>query len=145
MSRIASFFKSIANWMFVGKRFPIILVLFIIVAVFATILTVSHINNKDDELVTVYVTVKGLGDQDFENRQIKIKDSDTIADIFSLKYENIYNEFGKPFVYKNEFYSFMGVEKTAQKSFHVTIDGIHDNNLSNAYVFEGQTIVVSYY
>lgn len=145
MSRIVKFFKAIGDWLFVGKRFPVILASFILIAVAATITTVSIINKPEDELVTVFLTVKGLGDRDFENRQIRVKDSDTLAQIFSLEYENIYNEFGKPFVYKNEFYSFMGVEKTPEKSFHVTIDGRHDNNLANAYVFENQTVVISYY
>ena len=145
MSRIAKFFKNLSDWIFVGKRFPILLVTLIIIGVFATVITVSQMTKEKDELVTVFLTVSGLGDQDFENRQIQVYDSDSLANIFSLKYENIYNEFGKPFVYKNEFYSFLGVEKTPTKSFHVTIYGIHDNNLSNAYVYEGQTIAISYY
>ena len=145
MSRIVKFFKAIGDWMFVGKRFPIILASFILIAIAATITTVSILNKPEDELVTVFVTVKGLGEKDFENRQIRVKDSDTLAQIFSLEYKEIYNDFGKPFVYKNEFYSLLGVEKTAQRGFHVTIDGIHNNNLSNAYVYENQTVVISYY
>lgn len=145
MYRIRSFFKAVGDWMFVGKRLPIIIVAFILIAATATISVVYSSNKAENEYVTVYITVKGLGDKDFENRQISIIDGDALGDIFSLKYEKIYNDFGQPFVYKNEFQSFLGVKKTAEKSFHVTIDGTHDNNLENAYVYGGQTVVISYY
>ena len=145
MTRIRDFFRAVGDWLFVGKRLPLIIVALILALTALTVSIVYSLNNTDDELVTVYVTVEGLGDKDFENRQIKVKDGEALRDVFSLKYEEIYNDFGQPFVYKNEFYSLLGVEKTKEKSFHVTIDGLHDNNLENAYVYGDQTVVISYY
>lgn len=146
MHAIKKFFKDISNWMFVGKRLPIIIAAFILIATTATIMIVAGINKTEVETATVYVTVKGLGeDIDFENRQIKIKDGASIKEIFSLKYPEIYESFGKPLIQYNEFYSLLGVRKTQSKSFHVTIDTLHDNNLDQAYVYGGQTIVIEYY
>ncbi len=146
MHVIKKFFKSISDWMFVGKRLPIIIAAFILIATTVTILIVSGINNTDNELVTAFVTVKGLGeDIDFENRQIKIKDGASIKEIFSLQYPDIYESFKRPLIQYNEFYSLLGVRKSTSKSFHVTIDTLHDNNLDQAYVYGGQTIVIEYY
>ncbi len=129
MHGIKKFFDSIINWMFVGKRLPIIIAAFILVATTVTIVIVSSLNKPESELVTAYVTVKGLGDDvDFENRQIQIEDGDTIKEIFSLKYPGIYEDFGRPLVQYNEFYSFLGVRKTSSKAFHVTIDTLHDKS-----------------
>lgn len=146
MHGIKKFFKSLTNWIFVGKRLPIIIAVFIIVATAVTITVVASFNKQEQEIGTAYVTVKGLGDgKDFENRQIKIEEGDTVKEIFSLKYPDIYEAFGRPLVQYNEFYSFMGVRKTESKAFHVTIDTLHDNNLDQAYVYGGQTIVIEYY
>lgn len=145
MSRVRSFFKTVGDWLFVGKRLPLLIVAVVLIAASVTVSIVYSLNKKPDEYVTVYVTVKGLGDKDFENRQIKVIDGDALGEIFSLKYEKIYNDFGQPFVHRNEFYSFLGVKKTDEKSFHVTIDGRYGNNLENAYVYGEQTVVISYY
>ncbi len=146
MFAIKKFFKSITDWMFVGKRLPIIIAAFILIATTATIMIVAGVNNTEKELATVYVTVKGLGeDIDFENRQIKVEDGASIKEIFSLKYPDIYESFKRPLIQYNEFYSLLGVRKTESKSFHVTIDTLHDNNLDQAYVYGGQTVVIEYY
>ena len=146
MQNIKNFFKGVINWMFVGKRLPIIIAVFILVATAATITVVATLNKPESNIATAYVTVKGLGEgKDFENRQIKIEDGDTIKQIFSLKYPDIYEAFGKPLIQYNEFYSLLGVRKTQTKSFHVTIDTLHDNNLDQAYVYGGQTVVIEYY
>ena len=144
MTRISDFFRKISDWLFVGKRLPIIIVAFVIIAVTATVVIVYSMNKPDPYDATIYLTVEGLGDLDFKNRQIKIKDGDPVADVFSLKYENIYEEFGQPFIRNNEFQSFMGVKKTAEKSFRVKIDGIHDNALDNAYLRDGQVLTITY-
>ncbi len=143
MTRIKQFFMGVADWLFVGKRLPVILVAFIIVACTITITVVSYFNKTETELVTAYVTIEGFGDDvDFENRQIKIEDGATVADIFSLKYEDIYESFGKPLVQYNAFATFMGVRADADTSFQVTIDGVHDSNLTQAYVYGGQTLKI---
>lgn len=144
MQKLKQFFVSFSNWLFVGSRLPIIIVAVVLIATTATVLIVSKANGPKTEMVTAYVTIEGFGDADFENRQIKITDGDSIKDIFSLKYPDIYESFKKPLVQYNEFYSFMGFEKTLEKSFSVTIDGLHDNNLDQAYVYGGQTVVIKY-
>ena len=146
MHAVKKFFHNIVNWMFVGKRLPIIIALFIVVVTAVSITVVASFNEMDSKIGTVYVTVKGLGEgKDFENRQIKIEEGDSIKEIFSLKYPDIYESFGRPLIQYNEFYSFLGVRKTESKSFHVTIDTLHDNNLDQAYVYGGQTVVIEYY
>ncbi len=145
MSRISSFFKKVSDWLFVGKRLPIIIVVFVIIAVSVTVAVVSKFYGEQPELSTIYVTIEGFGDRDFENKQIKIEDGDSVKDVFSLKYKKIYEEFGQPFIQYNEFSYFMGERKTVDKSFHVTIDGRFDSNLENAFLYDGQTLVISYY
>ncbi len=146
MYAIKKFFKSISDWMFVGKRLPIIIAAFIIIATTVTITIVASLNKTQDEIGTAYVTVKGLGEgKDIENRAIKIEDGDTIKEIFSLKYPEIYEAFGRPLIQYNEFYSLLGVRKTTSKAFHVTIDTLHENNLDQAYVYGGQSVVIEYY
>lgn len=145
MKQFKLFLKRVNDWIFQGAHLPVLLAVFIIATVAVTVTVVSILNRPESETVTVYVTVQGLDENNFENRQISITDGDTIANIFSLKYEDIYESFGRPLIQYNEFQSFMGTKKTTEKSFHVTIDGVFDNNLSQAYVYEGQTIVISYY
>ena len=146
MQNIKNFFRALTNWIFVGKRLPIIIAAFIVIATTVTISVVATLNKPESNIATAYVTVKGLGEgKDFENRQIKFEDGDTVKEIFSLKYPDIYESFGRPLIQYNEFYSLLGVRKTQTKSFHVTIDTLHDNNLDQAYVYGGQTVVIEYY
>ena len=146
MKHIQKFFKSAGDWLFEGARLPVIIVIFIVAAVAATVTIVSLANRPESKTVTAFVTVEGLEDgKNFEKRVIKITEGDSISDIFSLKYEDIYESFGRPLIQYNEFQSLLGTRKTLEKSFHVTIDGVFDSNLSQAYVYGGQTIVISYY
>lgn len=145
MQKIAKFFKSVSDWLFVGKRLPVIIALFLIISISVTVAVVYSHNKPQTETATVLVTIKGFGEKDFTNKQIKIEQGDTVENVFSLKYEDIYNDFGQPLIRNNEFYSFMGEKKTAGKSFHVTIDGKFDTNLSQAYLNNGQILVISYY
>ncbi len=147
MMQFKKLLNSIVDWLFVGKRLPIVIVLLIVVTTGIALTIATTLNKKEPETVTAFVTVEGLGEEkDFENRQIKIRDGDSIKEIFSLKnYPNLYEEFGKPLIQYNEFYYFLGVRKTSEKSFYVTIDGLHENNLDQAYVYGGQTIVIKYY
>lgn len=144
MQKIKQFFKALSDWLFVGPRLPLIIAAFVVIACVVTAVAVSNANKPKDDIVTAYVTVSGLGEKDFSNRQIKIVDGDSIKQIFSLEYESIYNDFGKPLVQYNEFYSFLGVKKTLEKSFHVKVDDLHENNLDQAYVYGGQTITITY-
>lgn len=146
MKRVRQFFAALSDWITQGMRLPVILALTVVIAVAAVVAVVAAVNRPESDTVTVFVTVRGLEDgKNFENRQIKISDGDAVADIFSLKYKDIYEAFEKPFIQYNEFQSFLGTRKTPEKSFHITIDGKFDSDLSQAYVYGGQTIVISYY
>ncbi len=146
MNSIKKFFNAVADWIFTGKRLPILVVALIVIITGVTITVLTLSNKEERELVTAYLTVEGLGEElDFERRVLKIEDGATVKEIFSLKeYPEYYEAFGRPFVQYNEFQSFMGVEK-GDKSFHVMINGIHDTNLDQAYVAEGSTILIRYY
>ena len=65
------------------------------------------------EIVPIYLTVTGLGEgKDMENRELLVEENDTVAEIFSLKYPEIYEEFQQPLVMNNVFQSFNGVRST---------------------------------
>lgn len=147
MRALKRFFGAISDWLFAGYRLPILIVIAIIAITAVTVTVVVNANKKEEERVTVYLTVSGLGeDVDFERRILKINDGDSVKQIFSKKdYPEYYEQFGTVFVYKNEFRQFMGVESKDGKAFHVRIDGSEDNNLDQAYVYEGQTIEIKYY
>lgn len=145
MQRISQFFKKMSDWLFVGYRLPILIVAAILLATTVTVAIVYSCNKTETTLVSAFVTIKGFGDGvDFENRQIKIEDGDSIKNIFSHKYKNIYESFGKPYVENNEFHNFMGKYKENGRYFQVTIDGKFDSNLDQAYVYGGQTVVIEY-
>lgn len=144
MTRIADFFKKLSDWLFVGKRLPIIIAAFVIIAVVVTVSIVYGMNKPEPYDATIYLTVEGLGELDFENRQIQIKEGVSVQDLFSLKYEKVYEEFGQPFIRNNEFHSFLGVKKTAEKSFRVKIDGKHDNTLDQTTLYDGQVLTITY-
>ena len=146
MKQMQQFFKKLSDWVFTGKRLPVIIVVFIVVSVTVIVTVVSLVNKPESNIVTVFVTVEGLEEgKNFENRQISIKDGDPISEIFSLKYEDIYEAFGQPLIQYNELQSILGVLVTNEKSFHITVDGKFETDLSQAYVYGGQTIVISYY
>ena len=146
MKAIKKFLSSVADWIFTGKRLPILVVAVILVITGVTIGILAVSNKEDVELVSVYLTVEGLGEElDFEKRVLKIEDGATVKEIFSLaEYPEYYEAFGRPFVQYNEFQSFMGVKK-GEKSFHVMVNDIHDSNLDQAYVAAGSTILIKYY
>ena len=106
----------------------------------------AHAANRSIDIIPKPASVKAVAGSFVVSADTPIVvESNDLASAAGIFAEEMKKDFGKPFVYKNEFYSLLGVEKTAQRGFHVTIDGIHNNNLSNAYVYENQTVVISYY
>ncbi|MBQ8605787.1 MAG: hypothetical protein IJ408_03540 [Clostridia bacterium] len=144
MTRIRDFFAKVSDWLFVGKRLPIVIVVFLLIAVSLTVGIVYNSVGNDDDKVTAYVTIKGFGDRDFENRQIQIKDGAAVSEIFSKEYEDIYNDFSPVLILKNRFNKFLGMEETPEKTFTVKIDDVIETNLTSAYVYEGQIITIEY-
>ena len=79
-----------------------------------------------------------------ENRELLVEENDTVAEIFSLKYPEIYEEFQQPLVMNNVFQSFNGVRSTSSKQFYVKINGTYENILTQAYVYSGATVEIEY-
>ena len=132
-----------SDWLFSGKNLAIVVTVAIIVIALATVIIYNATTEKVEK-VTAYLTVEGLGeDLEFKNRVIKIVDGDSVKQIF--RYEDYSQKFGKLLFHKNELSMFMGVRAENSKAFHVQIDGMDDNNLDQAYVYEGQTITIKYY
>ena len=134
----------IANW--IGKHWAISLAVFLVVAIgITTAVCWNAFGKEKPDWVPIYVTVKGLGEgKDMKNHEVIVPNSSSIADIFSLEYPEIYEDFGKPLVSNNTFRSFMGVKASGGKQFYVTIDGTYENILPMAYVREGAVVVIEY-
>ncbi|MBQ7936786.1 MAG: hypothetical protein IJ333_10650 [Clostridia bacterium] len=130
----------------IGKHWAISLACFLVIAVSVTTAICWNAFGKEQvETVSIYVTVKGLGEgKDMETRELVVPDSSTIADIFSMENPEIYEDFGKPLVYNNVFHSFLGVKANSSKKFYVTIDGANENNLTQAYIRIGSVVVIEY-
>ncbi len=138
--------KIVAALRWVGKHWAISLACLLVIAIGVTTAICWNAFGKEKvESVPIYVTVKGLGEgKDMENREVMVPDYSSIADIFSLKNPEIYEDFGKPLVYNNTFRSFMGVQASSSKKFYVTIDGTFENILTMAYIRDGAVVVIEY-
>ncbi len=96
-------------------------------------------------MVTIYVTVTGLDEgKNMNQRPLVVENNDTISDIFSLHYPEIYNEFQQPLVMNNVFRTFLGTSITANKQFYVKIDGTYENILTQAYIRDGAVVEIEY-
>lgn len=62
MKQMQQFFKRLSDWIFTGKRRPVIIVVFIVAAVAVIVAVVSSVNKPESSTVTVFVTVEGLDD-----------------------------------------------------------------------------------
>ncbi len=97
------------------------------------------------EIIPIYITVTGMGEgKDMTARELKVEESATLSEIFSLQYPEIYEDFQQPLVMNNTFVSFQGVRATASKKFYVKINGTYENNLSQAYTYYGCTVEIEY-
>lgn len=135
--------RSFSDWLFSGKNLAIVVIVAVLLIAVTTVIVYKATTDKEQK-VTAYLTVEGLGeDLDFKNRVIKIVDGDSVKQIF--RYEDYSQKFGKLLFHKNELSMFMGVRAENSKAFHVQIDGMDDNNLDQAFVYEGQTITIKYY
>lgn len=130
----------------IGKHWAISLACFLVVAITGTTVVCWNVFGKERaEIVPVYVTVTGLGEgKDMERRELRVEESATIGEIFSLKYPEYYEDFQQPLVMNNVFQSFLGVRPTASKQFYVKIDGTYENNLTQAFTYQGCIIEIEY-
>ncbi len=137
-------FAQFCRW--VGKHWAISVAVVLVLAISITTAVCWHTFGKERaEIIPVYITVTGMGEgMDMTARELKVEESSTVAEIFSLKYPEIYETFQQPLVMNNTFVSFQGVRATAAKKFYVKINGTYENNLSQAYTYYGCTVEIEY-
>ena len=130
----------------VGKHWAISVAAVLIVAIgITTAVCWNAFGKETKEIIPVYVTVTGMGEgKDMQARELQVENSATIAEIFSLKYPEIYEAFQQPLIMNNTFESFQGVRATSAKKFYVKINGTYDNILTQAYTYYGCTIEIEY-
>ncbi len=130
----------------IAKHWAISTAVFLVIAIGVTTLICWNAFGKEKpDYVPVYVTVTGLGEgRDMEKHELMVDSEASVAEIFSLDYPEIYEDFRQPLVANNTFRSFMGVTANSSKRFYVKIDGMHENALSQAYVNEGCIIEIDY-
>lgn len=96
-------------------------------------------------MVPIYLTVTGMGEgKDMTARELMVAEDDSLANIFSMEYPEIYEDFQQPLVDNNVLAYFQGVRANSSKKFYVTIDGTQNNNLSQAYTYSGCTVEIKY-
>ncbi len=138
--------KIIGFGRWVAKHWAVSVAILLVVAVgITTAVCWNAFGKEKKEIIPVYVTVTGMGEgKDMTARELKVENSATVAEIFSLQYPEIYEMFEQPLVMNNVFESFLGVRATASKKFYVKINGTYDNILTQAYTYYGCTIEIEY-
>lgn len=138
--------KIIGFGRWVAKHWAVSVACVLLVAIgITTAVCWNAFGKEKKEIIPVYVTVTGMGEgKDMVARELKVENSATVAEIFSLKYPEIYEAFEQPLVMNNVFESFLGVRATASKKFYVKINGTYDNILTQAYTYYGCTIEIEY-
>ena len=137
-------FAGFCRW--VAKHWAISVAVVLVLAIGITTVVCWNVFGKERaEIIPIYITVTGMGEgKDMTARELKVEESATVAEIFSLEYPEIYEAFQQPLVMNNTFVSFQGVRSTAAKKFYVKINGTYENNLSQAYTYYGCTVEIEY-
>ncbi|MBQ8892876.1 MAG: hypothetical protein IJ043_00525 [Clostridia bacterium] len=130
----------------IGKHWAISLAVFLVIAISITTAVCWNAFGKEKvEMVPIYLTVTGLGEgKDMAGRELMVPNDSSIAEIFSLKNPEIYEDFQRPLVQDNVFRSFLGVQPTSSKKFYVKIGGTYENILPQAYIWEGAVVEIEY-
>ena len=98
-----------------------------------------------EEVAYIYVTTQGFGeDKDVKQKLLTITPGDSIADVFSMKYEEYYEFFDKPLVRANEFIDFFGKKKTGGAKIRVYIDDVLTLDIEQAYLGTDSNIKIVY-
>lgn len=97
---------------------------------------------QDD--IHIFVTTIGFGDKDAQHQQLDVLSSDSIKEIFSKKYPDIYESFGKPLVLSSGFESFNGIKCEPDKYFKVSVNGVFVMDIAQEYVKSGDLITIEY-
>ncbi len=138
----------------IGKHWAISTAVFLVVAITATTIVCWNIFGKEKaDPVPVFVTVSGLGEgKDMVKREYTVDNYDSLSEIFSSKYEDVYEDFEYPLVANNTFRSLLGVSPSGGKRFYVTIGSTATadstttdaNNLTQSYIYSGCEIIIEY-
>lgn len=138
----------------VGKHWAISTAVFLVVAITATTIICWNVFGKEkSDPVPVFVTVSGLGEgKDMVKREYTVENYDSLSEIFSSKYKEVYEDFEYPLVANNTFRSLLGVSPSGGKRFYVTIGSTATadstttdaNNLTQSYIYSGCEIIIEY-
>lgn len=117
--------KKAAFWLIVG----------IVVAIAAVSIVSVIFWGPEEEVAYIYVTTEGFGqDKDVSGKLLTVTPGESIADIFSLKYQEYYEYFGKPLVRNNEFVEFLGVQKKGSAKIRVYVDDVLTLDIEQAFL-----------
>lgn len=147
--------KAIANALqWIGKHWALSTAIFLVIAITVTTIICWNVFGKEkSDPVTVFVTVSGLGEgKDMFKREYTVENYDSLSEIFSSKYEKVYEDFEYPLVANNTFRSLLGVTPSGGKRFYVTIGSTATadstttdaNNLTQSYIYSGCEIIIEY-
>ena len=147
--------KAIAKALqWIGKHWALSTAIFLVIAITATTIICWNVFGKEKaDPVSVFVTVSGLGEgKDMFKREYTVENYDSLSEIFSSKYEKVYEDFEYPLVANNTFRSLLGVTPAGGKRFYVTIGSTATadstttdaNNLTQSYIYSGCEIIIEY-
>jgi hypothetical protein len=138
----------------IAKHWAISTAIFLVIAIIATTIVCWNVFGKaKEDPVSVFVTVSGLGEgKDMVKREYVVENYESLSEMFSSKYEQIYKDFEDPLVANNTFRSLLSVSPSGGKRFYVTIGStatadstVTDaNNLTQSYIYSGCEILIEY-
>ena len=128
-----------------SKKTVWILVISIVVAVALISIPIIYLSTQP-ETAYIYITTEGFGDKDItEERVLKVEPGDSLVDIFCTKYTDIYEDFEKPLVIRNEFVDFLGKKTTGTNdTIRVYVDGDLKQDVEQEYLYSDQRVHIVY-
>ena len=143
MNALIKFFISCGRW--IAKHWALSIAAVLVIAIGVLSLVFWNLYGQEQDLVPIYVTVEGLPEgKNMVKRELMVKDGATVADIFSLEYPEIYEQFKEPLVVNHTFRTFMEVSPAGGKRFYVKIGNVDSNILTQAYTYPGAVVEIIY-
>jgi hypothetical protein len=129
----------------IAKHWAISLSVLLVAAITVVAFVLADAEKKrNQDPVPVYITLRGLGEgKDMEKREYTVENSAALSEVFSAEYKEINEEF-KAVIGNNTFEMLKGVRPQGGKRFYVTIDGRVEDNITQAYIYRGADIVITY-
>ncbi len=135
----------VGAWRWMAKHWAVTTSIVLLIAVGITSALCWKFFGDPYGKISVYVTIEGMGEgNDMENRKLPASENDTVYDVFSMKYPETYRDFKEPVIVNNAFLDFLGVRASSSKEFYVTVDGVYESNLTQAYLRDGSIIEIEY-